>query len=81
MDSLEGFDSPEKGIKRVYFIRLDQKRSIRVGYDLPLAIGCIQGEIMGLKPNQSRYVQAGEPICTSLPKGVLVHFWLVEFML
>ncbi len=81
MDLLEGFDSPESGIKRVYFVRLDQKRSISVGHDLPLEIGCVQGEIMGLRPGQCRPVQPGEIISTSLPPGVLVHFWLVEFML
>ena len=52
-----------------------------MGYDHPLLVICVQGEIMGLERGASRMVNKGERVATSLLPGVLVHFWLIELML
>jgi len=81
MDLLQGFDSPDPQVRRVYWVRLDKLRSTRIGYDRPTLVICVQGEIMGLKPGESRLVEPGECVSTKLRPGILVHFWLIEFML
>lgn len=81
MDSIRGFDSPDPSIRRAYWVRLDRLREVQVGYDHPLLVICVQGEIMGLERGASRMVDKGERVATSLLPGVLVHFWLIELML
>lgn len=81
MDSIKGFDSPDPRVRRVYWVRLDRFREVQVGYDNPLMVICVQGEIMGLERGASRMVEKGDRVMTRLLPGVLVHFWLIELML
>lgn len=92
MDEFKGYDPdqvvdewiapqfPDWSPKRYFRIRLDRHRKIQVSHDLPVCLACLQGEIGGLAPGESRLVVPGEEwIGTNFPVGVLVHLILVEF--